>query len=62
MDIYESNGLSWADQWGPQPLPSERHDSMKEKDGNNKSGKRKLNMKWIKKFCKTSKTNKTDKV
>lgn len=52
MDIYESNGLSWADQWDPQPVPSEMPEK-KDKDDSGK-GKKKL-LKWVKSLCKKSK-------
>lgn len=54
MDIFvNSNGLSWADQWDPEPLPplSSENDK-KEKDGKKKSGKKKLSLKWMKDLCK----------
>ncbi|KAE9454701.1 hypothetical protein C3L33_13395, partial [Rhododendron williamsianum] len=56
MDIFvNSNGLSWADQWDPEPLPplSSENDK-KEKDGKKKSGKKKLSLKWMKDLCKKS--------
>ncbi|KAL6527124.1 hypothetical protein OROGR_016214 [Orobanche gracilis] len=58
MDIYQSNGLSWADQWDPEPLPSERSNE-KDKKGSerNKSGKKLLNLKWMKNICKKSKND-----
>ncbi|KAL7093869.1 hypothetical protein ABFS83_11G065000 [Erythranthe nasuta] len=64
MDIYNSNGLSWADQWDPEPLPSETHNGKKEKDGSDKgkSGKKLLNLKWMKNICKKSKNNNSEKV
>ncbi|KAL0357810.1 UNVERIFIED_CONTAM: hypothetical protein Scaly_1466700 [Sesamum calycinum] len=37
MDIYNSNGLSWADQWDPEPLPSEREYEKKGKHGSDKT-------------------------
>ena len=57
MDIYESNGLSWADQWDPQPAPSEMPENKKEKDDSDKSKKKLINFKWVKKWCKKSKNN-----
>ncbi|KAL8492478.1 hypothetical protein ACS0TY_023886 [Phlomoides rotata] len=55
MDIYNSDGLSWADQWDPEPLPSETYE--KKKDGADKSKKKSLNLKWMKIFSKKSKNN-----
>ncbi|PIM98654.1 hypothetical protein CDL12_28861 [Handroanthus impetiginosus] len=57
MDIYNSNGLSWADQWGPDPLPFETENEKKEKDSDKKSGKKKLSLKWVKNICKKSKSS-----
>lgn len=58
MDIYNSNGLSWADQWDPEPIPSETRDGKKEKGGSDKSkGKKLLNLKWVKNICKKSKND-----
>ncbi|KAK3013154.1 hypothetical protein RJ639_008577 [Escallonia herrerae] len=49
MDIHKSEGLSWADQWDPEPLqPASTDDDKKEgKDGSgkNKSGKKILSLK-----------------
>lgn len=56
MDIYESNGLSWADQWDPHPVPSEIPEK-KEKEEAEKSKKKLLNFKWMKSFRKKSKNN-----
>lgn len=56
MDIYESNGLSWADQWDPQPVPSELPEK-KEKEESEKSKKKLLNFKWVKNLCKKSKND-----
>ncbi|KAL0336020.1 UNVERIFIED_CONTAM: hypothetical protein Sradi_4813900 [Sesamum radiatum] len=63
MDIYNSNGLSWADQWDPEPLPSEREYEKKGKHGSDKtkSMKKILSLKWMKNICKKSKNN-PDKV
>ncbi|GER25372.1 mitochondrial dynamics protein MID51 [Striga asiatica] len=58
MDIYNSNGLSWADQWDPEPLPSERpNEKEKSRSDKNKAGKKILNLKWVKNICKKSKNN-----
>lgn len=52
MDIYEKNGLSWADQWDPQLVPSEMPDKEK---GDSQKSKNKL-LKWVKSLCKKSKS------
>lgn len=55
MDIYKSEGLSWADQWDPQPIPSETSSKEKKKDKDkNKSAKKILNFKWMKSLGKKS--------
>ncbi|XP_057486898.1 uncharacterized protein LOC130791395 [Actinidia eriantha] len=58
MDLYNSNGLSWADQWDPEPLhpPSTENDKKQQKDGSrkNKSVKKMLSLKWMKDLCKKS--------
>lgn len=55
MDIFGSEGLSWADQWGPEPLPpASEDDKKKKKDEKSKSGKKILSLKWVKNLCKKS--------
>ncbi|CDP13295.1 unnamed protein product [Coffea canephora] len=57
MDVYKSEGLSWADQWDPEPLPpASDNDKKKGKDGSNKNklGKKILTLSWIKNLGKKS--------
>ncbi|KAL5717764.1 hypothetical protein ACHQM5_010732 [Ranunculus cassubicifolius] len=55
-------GLSWADQWDyntPDPPPPEKtEDDKKGKDSKNKSGAKKLSLKWLKNLGKKSSSNK----
>ncbi|KZV39962.1 hypothetical protein F511_15624 [Dorcoceras hygrometricum] len=60
MDIYNSNGLSWADQWDPEPIPSETEivkTKGKDGSGQGKIGKKLLSLKWMKNFGKKSQNN-----
>ncbi|KAK3040798.1 hypothetical protein RJ639_029142 [Escallonia herrerae] len=61
MDIHKSEGLSWADQWDPEPLqPASTDDDKKEgKDGSgkNKSGKKILS---LKRACASGSSNSFD--
>lgn len=58
MDIYESEGLSWADQWDPQPLHPETEEEKKKKAKEarkgGKMGKKLLSFSWIKNLGKKS--------
>ncbi|PIA51381.1 hypothetical protein AQUCO_01100302v1 [Aquilegia coerulea] len=52
-------GLSWADQWDyntPDPPPPPKDEDKKGKDSKNKSGVKKMSLKWFKGLGK--KTNK----
>ncbi|KAG9130663.1 hypothetical protein Leryth_018066 [Lithospermum erythrorhizon] len=51
MDIYDSGGLSWADQWDSKPLPSEGdYETNKKQENSSKTklSKKILNFKWLK--------------
>lgn len=57
MDVYRSEGLSWADQWDPEPQPpASDNDKKKGKDGSNKnkSAMKILALSWIKNLGKKS--------
>lgn len=56
MDIYNSEGSSWADQWDPEPLPPPLSDDKKGKNGSgkDKSLKKKLSFQWVKNLIKKS--------
>ncbi|WOG88696.1 hypothetical protein DCAR_0207931 [Daucus carota subsp. sativus] len=55
MDVFNSEGSSWADQWDPEPLPNEKkgkNDSSKDK-----TLKKKLSFEWVRKLVKKSDKN-----
>lgn len=55
MDVFNSGGSSWADQWDPEPLPDEK--KAKKDSSKDKSLKKKLSFQWVKNLVKKSDKN-----
>lgn len=53
MGDHKSEGLSWADQWDPEPLPAPGEKKGAHKDaGKGTAAKKFLTFQWVKKFAK----------